>query len=610
MPKDRPGEDAPTLQDLATMQDEPETLDLPLPEGARARGPELTQRYVTRQLLGRGGMGEVRLCSDLRIGRDVAMKVMRASSSGSSGLRARFEREARLQGQLEHPAIVPVYDLGGGYFTMKRVRGHTLERIVRGLADEDPTFERFTLRRLLVAFVQVAQAVAFAHARGVVHRDLKPANVMLGDYGEVYVLDWGLAKVLGRSDVAIEAEDEDVPTRAASRTAAGALIGTPGYMPPEQARGDHDELDARADVYALGAILFEILAREPLHPRTSIEAAIESTMFGAEARPTVRAPELGTPPDLDAVVVRATALDHRERHASARELAAEIERFLDGEREEGVRHRLASEHTETARSALKTGDRGAAMRALNRALAIDPEEREALATMAELLLAPPGDPPPEALAELQRTTEDERRATARSGAIAFTTWLLVAPFLWFTGMRAVEAWIGFFAMIALPAIAAAWVAERRAFPSDAAGFVVLAIATAAIGLASAYLGPFVVVPAWAAQNTLVFAMHAEAGFRRFAAISMGALAVVVPVALESLGIVSPSFVVRGGKLEIVSRIGTLSPAPTLLLLLAVTIALVAIPALIVARAHDDAAEAKKRLATHLWHLRKIVPGAE
>jgi serine/threonine-protein kinase len=607
MPK--PDEGAPTLEDLATMQDGPETIDLPLPEGERSRGPDLTQRYVTRKLLGKGGMGEVRLCSDLRIGRDVAMKVMRGSAKGSSGLRARFEREARLQGQLEHPAIVPVYDLGGGYFTMKRVRGHTLERIVRGLADEDPEFARFTLRRLLVAFVQVAQAVAFAHARGVVHRDLKPANVMLGDYGEVYVLDWGLAKVLGKSDVAVEADDEDVPTRAASRTAAGALMGTPGYMPPEQARGAHDELDARADVYALGAILFELLAHEPLHPRTSVEDAIESTMFGTESRPSVRAKNTRPPPELDAVVMRATALDLRHRHASARELAAEIERFLDGEREEGVRVRLASEHAESARKALEGGDRGEAMRALNRSLAIDPHEREALAMMAELLLAPPGDPPPEALAELEKSTEVERRATARSGAIAFTAWLLVAPFLWFTGVRAIEAWIGFFAMIALPALASAWVAERRAFPSDAAGFSVLAISTAAIGLASAYLGPFVVVPAWAAQNTLVFAMHTESGARRFAAISMGALAVVVPVALESLGIVAPSFIVRDGKLEIVSRIGTLSQAPTLFLLLAVTIALVAIPALIVARAHDDAAEAKKRLATHLWHLRKIVPGA-
>src|SRR4051794_4106584 len=118
MPK--PDEGAPTLEELATMQDGPETIDLPLPDEAKARGPDLAQRYVTRKLLGKGGMGEVRLCSDLRIGRDVAMKVMRGSAKGSSGLRARFEREARLQGQLEHPAIVPVYDLGGGYFTMKR----------------------------------------------------------------------------------------------------------------------------------------------------------------------------------------------------------------------------------------------------------------------------------------------------------------------------------------------------------------------------------------------------------------------------------------------------------------------------------------------------------
>ncbi len=310
-------EDGPTQIDLATVQDDVETLQGPDEPGTSPSAPiSLARRYLTRETIGVGGMGEVRLCTDLVIGRDVAMKVMRESKSGSSGLRARFEREARLQGQLEHPAIVPVYDLGGGFFTMKRVRGHTLEGILRGLLREDTAFASFTLRRLLVAFVQVTQAIAFAHARGVVHRDLKPGNIMLGDFGEVYVLDWGLAKVLGRSEVVVETEEDDMPTRVGSRTAHGALLGTPGYMPPEQARGDHDALDARADVYALGAILFEILTLEPLHRRGTLEEVIESTMFGTEARPTVRAPDAKPLPELDAVCVRATAVDARDRHGT------------------------------------------------------------------------------------------------------------------------------------------------------------------------------------------------------------------------------------------------------------------------------------------------------
>ncbi len=602
-------EDGPTQIDLATVQDDVETLQGTDAPGTSPSAPiSLARRYLTRETIGVGGMGEVRLCTDLVIGRDVAMKVMRESKSGSSGLRARFEREARLQGQLEHPAIVPVYDLGGGFFTMKRVRGHTLEGILRGLVREDPAFASFTLRRLLVAFVQVTQAIAFAHARGVVHRDLKPGNIMLGDFGEVYVLDWGLAKVLGRSEVVVESEEDDMPTRVGSRTAHGALLGTPGYMPPEQARGDHDALDARADVYALGAILFEILTFEPLHRRGTLEEVIESTMFGTEARPTVRAPDIRPPPELDAVCVRATAVDARDRHGSARELAADVERFLDGERDSSMQKRLATAHNATAREAIERGDRAEAMKALSRALAIDPNEREALATMAELLLSPPGDPPPEAIAELDQSRDDERKATARGGAVAFLSWLLVLPFLVFAGLSDGSAWVGFALMLGVPTIAAAWVARRKGPLTDRVGFAVLLATTSAIALSSAYLGPFIVVPAWAAQNTLVFAMHARAGWPRFGAIAIGTFAVLAPLALELAGVVSPSFRFVGGKLELASRVVTLSPAPTLILLFGITLALIAIPSLIVARAHDDATEAKKRLATHLWHLRKIVPG--
>jgi serine/threonine-protein kinase len=182
--------------------------------------------YQLGALIGHGGMGEVVAAYDPRVGREVAIKRLRAAAASGDGV-ARFLREARIQARLEHPAIVPVHDLGTDpdgrpYFTMKRLAGVTL---AHQLATKPPP----PRQRLLRAFADVCLAIELAHGRGVVHRDLKPANIMLGDFGEVYVLDWGLARVLGEHDASVGADVESLD----GMTQAGSVLGTPGYMAPE-----------------------------------------------------------------------------------------------------------------------------------------------------------------------------------------------------------------------------------------------------------------------------------------------------------------------------------------------------------------------------------------
>ena len=229
---DKAAESSGVTFDLATG----EADIVPVYTDAGERVVQDEERYEAGPVLGAGGMGEVRLTRDARIGRHVAVKRLLEPLSGEA-TRRRFLREARIQGQLEHPAVVPVYDLdfdeqGQPFFTMKRVRGQTLSRILELSARGDTeTRERFGRRRLLAAFTQACHAVHYAHVRGVVHRDLKPSNIMIGDYGEVYVLDWGVARVdKDASDEEAGGAVLDFAEFATVRGTAGGGPGIPGFV--------------------------------------------------------------------------------------------------------------------------------------------------------------------------------------------------------------------------------------------------------------------------------------------------------------------------------------------------------------------------------------------
>jgi serine/threonine-protein kinase len=275
--------------------------------------PDLSgTRYRAIKFLGRGGMGAVWLAEDSVLHRPVALKVLAAENS-SVDLASRLMQEAVVLAHLEHPGIVPVHDAGTlpdgrTFYCMKHVEGQTFDQHVN----------RLPLRQRLQLFLRVTEPLAFAHSRGIIHRDLKPGNIMIGAFGEVLIMDWGLAKIMGASAVAPEAAALPVeggdhsgrplpaPPSRVTTTVHGTILGTPGFMAPEQERGDVNVIDQRTDVFALGALLQYILRDKPGAPRS--ESASRTLL---------------------AICRKAMADEMAERYASVQELAADLARYLD-----------------------------------------------------------------------------------------------------------------------------------------------------------------------------------------------------------------------------------------------------------------------------------------
>jgi serine/threonine-protein kinase len=303
---------------------------------------ETHERYTLTRLHARGGIGQVWLARDSALGREVALKELRPERANNPDLWARFLEEARITGQLEHPSIVPVYELARRaddqypFYTMRFVRGRSLTEAAHDYHNRrrEGRAEALELPTLLTSFVGICQAVAFAHSRGVIHRDLKGQNVVLGDYGEVILLDWGLAKVVNSSDPAsatVVQPVAPVPQGADSRDATqpGQVLGTPAYMSPEQAAGRFDQVDRRSDVYGLGAILYEILTGQPPFSGSGTDELLRRVREEEPTAPRRVNPE--APAALAAVCKKAIAKVPAARYGSAAELAHEVQRFLADE---------------------------------------------------------------------------------------------------------------------------------------------------------------------------------------------------------------------------------------------------------------------------------------
>jgi len=285
---------------------------------AGADEPDLAgTRYRLLERVARGGMGVVYTAEDEKLERRVALKVLDVPGTDGN-LANRLMREARVLARLEHPGIVPVHDVGTladgrVFYTMKFVEGQRLDKFIEGVE---------SVQDRLRLFLRICEAVAFAHARGVLHRDLKPANIMVGPFGEVLVMDWGLAKILSReTQIADEAADPeatilekpkqpggaDDSTKSSVITGHGTVMGTPGYMSPEQARGEIEVLDARSDIFSLGALLRFILTQKTLAGLT---------------------PHLDR--SLEAICIKATAEQRESRYSAVQDLGQDVSRYLDG----------------------------------------------------------------------------------------------------------------------------------------------------------------------------------------------------------------------------------------------------------------------------------------
>ena len=542
---------------------------MPAVDQIAARHPELDDaplraRYALEGKLGRGGMGVVAEASDRQIGRRVAIK--RLAGPPTPQMVSRFVREARVQGRLDHPAVVPVYDLGiqsdgRPYFAMRKLAGVTLADVLHRQAAGDPeAIARYPRARLLEAFVDVCLAIEYAHTREVIHRDLKPSNVMLGDFGEVYILDWGVATT---------------PDGGPGDPGAGTV----GYMAPEVAR--NETIDARTDVYALGKILTDILASPVAAP---------------------------VPAPLEVIRSRAAREDRATRYPSARELAEAVQRHLDADADAAARVDQAAEHTARAERALAAADpgsRAAAMREAGLALALDPDSAGAAKVVRRMLLEPP-EPMPAPVAAAIRD-DDERLLRTRAWAAA-SSYSVIAGAMALFLLQGVRDWAAFAVLPVMLVVLVATaltaltgtLARSRMWIAAGCNVIVLLVF-------SRVLGPFVLPPGLGALIAMIVLTHPTIE-RWWLVVALMSAGPVGAWLLEEQGALAATTTSDGERLVLGSTMVDLPAGLVVAGLVFYLSSLLAIGALFgrrVASAHQDT---RRRLAVQAWHLRRLLGG--
>ncbi len=297
------------------------------------------RRYRVLREIARGGMGKVLEVIDTDLRRPVALKVLRSEMLENRDIVERFLEEAQITGQLEHPNIVPVHEIGVDarknlYFTMKLVEGMDLATIFQKLRDGDEeTTRTYTLARLLEVFIKVCEGVHFAHSKGVIHRDLKPPNIMVGRFGEVQIMDWGIARIVGsrsglesrRGVMTDRREEED-----GGQTMVGTIVGTPTHMSPEQARGETVTLKPTSDIFSLGVILYEMLTLQLPWAGRQVKLVLDQVLHSEPKPPMEAAPSRNVPPELNALVMKCLVKDPERRIQSAKELMDNLRSYIEG----------------------------------------------------------------------------------------------------------------------------------------------------------------------------------------------------------------------------------------------------------------------------------------